>query len=287
MVPSWAASPAPGSAVVVSTWNASSDGSVRSNEAARRRHADALRTVATGADAIVSESVDGGHIAVLSLPTMSPTPEGCRFRASLERPRLLHDWAPCLQTIALPAADPSTIGYQVAIRGSRLVVLTYGLHEPSGPAWVTLGVYDLDDRRRCCTRGPLRSRCTPGWSTSPSTGTLPPSKGRSGSTSSISTPGRTSRSLGLAALGVPRALGPRGLVYAVNADKYGAARLRADGEAARARGLEGSPDFELRVDAGDDLVRELRRAEVTAEVGGARARGDCFEARLADRAAYL
>jgi hypothetical protein len=130
------------SAVVVSTWNAGSDGSTPTNQRLALVGPRSLRTVATGADAILSESTDGGHVAVLPFSTASVTPDGCS--AALPASVFVYSTtggAP-LATIALPAVDPSTIGYQVAIRGHRLVVLTYGLHEPSGPAWVTLTVYD-------------------------------------------------------------------------------------------------------------------------------------------------
>src|SRR5207253_4419888 len=61
--------------------------------------------------------------------------------------------------------------------------------------------------------------------------------------------------------------------------QWGAARSRATSE----RG----PDLELRADAADDLVRELRRAGVAAEVGRPHAVRDRLETRLADRAADL
>ena len=49
------------------------------------------------------------------------------------------------------------------------------------------------------------------------------------------------------------------------------------------RRLERGPDLELPADAADHLVRELARAGVAAEVGGARPLRDGLEARLADR----
>src|SRR5579864_3156343 len=49
--------------------------------------------------------------------------------------------------------------------------------------------------------------------------------------------------------------------------------------------LERGPHLELRLRPGDHLVDELARAEMTAEVGRARAGGHRFDARFADRAA--
>jgi hypothetical protein len=129
------------SAVAVSTWDAGLDGSVPSNEQLALVTPTRLRTIATGPNAILSESADGGHIAVLPLPTATMTPDYC----STTPPTSVAVYSTSgalLTTIALPPVDPSTIGYQVAIRGKQLVVLTDGLHEPSGPAWVTLTVYD-------------------------------------------------------------------------------------------------------------------------------------------------
>src|SRR5919197_915772 len=65
-----------------------------------------------------------------------------------------------------------------------------------------------------------------------------------------------------------------------------ARRTYAHWDAARGRAtLERRPDLQLRTHPPDDLVRELRRAGVAAEVGGAHAVRDRLEARLADRAA--
>src|SRR5438874_7878296 len=52
-------------------------------------------------------------------------------------------------------------------------------------------------------------------------------------------------------------------------------------------GLKRGPDLQLLAGAANDLVGELTRARVAAEVGGAGAVGDRFQAGLADRAAGL
>ena len=129
-------------AAVVSTWTAASDGSAPSNQRLALVTPTGLQTIATGADAIVSESVDAGHIAVLPLPVLSAGPYDCPSATLTTSVPVYSTEGALLATIALPPVEPSTLGYQVAIRGKQLVVLTFGLHQPSGPAWVTLTVYD-------------------------------------------------------------------------------------------------------------------------------------------------
>jgi len=133
------------SAVVVSTWDAGPDGTKPSKQRLALVGPSALSTVATGAKAIVSQSVDGGHIAVLPLPTFSFTYDnGCNYATLPANVLVYSTTGALLAKVPLPPRDPTTDpgGYQVAIRGNRLVVLARGLHEPSGPAWVTLSVYD-------------------------------------------------------------------------------------------------------------------------------------------------
>jgi len=107
-----------GKDVVVSTWNAGQDGSAPWNERLALVTPTGLRTIASGANAILSESVDLGHIAVLPFPTLSVTPDGCTI-AGLPSSVLVYSTAGALlKTVALPAADPSAVGYQVEIRGN-------------------------------------------------------------------------------------------------------------------------------------------------------------------------
>jgi hypothetical protein len=130
-----------GGASAVSTWDGGHDGSVSSNERLNLVTPTRLRTIAVGPGAILSESADGGHIAVLPLPTPTVIPDGC-YTTPPTSVAVYSTKGVLLQTIALPPRDASTLGYHVAISGNRLVVLTYGLYEPSGPSWVTLTVYD-------------------------------------------------------------------------------------------------------------------------------------------------
>lgn len=130
-----------GRTMAVSTWLDSSDGSVASKQRLSLIAPTRLRTIVTGPNAIVSEAADDGHIAVLPTPPPSMTQGYCQGNLPTSADVYSTDGA-LLKTTPLPPSDPSTLGYQLALSGNELVVLTYGLYEPSGPAWVTLTVYD-------------------------------------------------------------------------------------------------------------------------------------------------
>jgi hypothetical protein len=131
------------SAVVVSTWDAGPDGTTPSKQRLALVGPTTLSTIATGPKKIVSQSVDGGHIAVLPLPTFSFTPDnGCNYVTLPSSVRIYSTTGALLAQVPLPAKDPGWAGYQVAIRGNRLVVLAEGLNPSSWVAWVKLSVYD-------------------------------------------------------------------------------------------------------------------------------------------------
>ena len=206
--------------MAVSTWTADSAGLAPSNQRLALVTPTGLRTIATGADAIVSESADGGHIAVLPLPTVSPSPDDC---GSITRPTGVPVYSTAgalLTTVALPPVDPSTVGYQVAIRGTRLAVLTLGLHQPSGPAWVTLTVYNWTTGALLHT-WPVAIHLYPGEVNFSFYGNLAAVEGPyrlhlvdldTGKDVKIARASHTLSST---------ALGPRGLVYAINGNDTG------------------------------------------------------------------
>ncbi|HKC77886.1 MAG TPA: hypothetical protein VKB70_05825, partial [Gaiellaceae bacterium] len=130
-----------GSVMAVGTWMEPSDGSLASDQQLNLITPRGLRTIATGSSAVVSESADSGHIAVLSLPTPVFEPDYCELTPPTSV-AIYSTSGALLKTIALGPPAPTTIGYQLALSGNRLVVLTTGLNEPSGPAIVTLSVYD-------------------------------------------------------------------------------------------------------------------------------------------------
>ena len=59
-----------------------------------------------------------------------------------ERRDLLDDGTLLSDDSAAPDRSEHARAYQLALSGNELVVLTDGLYEPNGPAWVTLSVYD-------------------------------------------------------------------------------------------------------------------------------------------------
>jgi hypothetical protein len=206
-----------GNALAVSTWMDSSDGSVSSKQRLSLITRTGLRTIATGPDAILSESADGGHIAVLPVPPPSKTPDSCEQSLPTSAAVYSTDGA-VLGTIELPAPDPSTLGYQVALSGNELVVLTYGLHEPSGPAWVTLTDYDWPTGAMLHT-WPVAITHYPGEVDFSVHGELAVVHGPSRlHLVDLNTGKDVTIAIGNNTLG-PTSLGARGLVYAVNAHR--------------------------------------------------------------------
>ena len=120
-----------GPILAVSTWK--SDGTVATEKALSLVTGAGLQGLASGPGAIVAQSVDGGHIAVLrSSPWATSTSVGIYSRAGS---------AP-VGHVDLGPPDPDTTVVHAALSGSRLVVLTTTLEEPFGLTSVKLAVYD-------------------------------------------------------------------------------------------------------------------------------------------------
>jgi hypothetical protein len=210
-----------GNTLAVSTWTDNNDGSVQSDQQLDLITPVGLRTVATGPNAIVSESADGGRIAVLPLPTvLSVGPENDCTQTPPTSAAVYSTSGTLLRTIPLGAPAPTTIGYQLALSGSRLVVLTLGLNEPSGPAIVTLTVYDWTTGARLHI-WPVAIPLYPGEVDFSVYGGLAAVEGPYRlhlvdlNTGKDVTIARASGTVS------PTALGPRGLVYAVNPHNTG------------------------------------------------------------------
>jgi hypothetical protein len=202
-----------------SAWKESQDGSTSSSQRLDLITPKGLRTIATGPDAIVSESADDGHIAALPLPTPSLTPDACDMTLPASVAVYSTSGA-LLSTVELPSPDPSTLGYQVALSGHELVVLTYGLHEPNGPAWVTLTVFDWTTGTMLHT-WPVGITHYPGEVDFTVHGELAVVHGPSRlHLVDLNTGRDVTISVGNQALS-PTSLGARGLVYAVNAHERG------------------------------------------------------------------
>lgn len=128
-----------GKTLAVSRWN--SKGTVTSNARLSLITPKGLKSIVTGAAAIVAESADKGHIAVLrdsaawpfdTNQPLSPAPSAGIYSST----------GKLLANVPLAPPGPDSTGIEIALSGNRLVVLTTALHEPSGPTTVTLQVYD-------------------------------------------------------------------------------------------------------------------------------------------------
>jgi len=209
-----------GTAFAVSLWNGGADGSAasRSHEKLALVRQTGVQIIATGANAVLSESADSGHIAVLPLPATTVSEDGVCLKPTSSPSVFVYSTSgSLLQTIALPTRDPSTVGYQVAIQGSKLVVMTDGWNQSSGLTWVTLTVY------RWTTGALLHT-----WPVA-----IPHDQGELslsfyGKLAAVDGPYRlhlvnldNGHDVRLARASATTAFGRRGLVYAVNSDDAG------------------------------------------------------------------
>jgi hypothetical protein len=203
-----------GSFLAVSTWNYNDNGSASWNKRLNLVTPARLQAIATGPDAVVSASANAGHIAVVPLGPVSMDPGYCVSIPSTSVGVYIYSaHGALLNTVAV--STPSEFLLGVAISGNRLVALL-GEQPDSGPATVTLAVYD--------------------WTTGALVHTWPVAIRQylgevnlevSGHLAAVEGPNRlhlvdltTGKDILMAPAG-PRAIGPRGLVYAVNPSKEG------------------------------------------------------------------
>jgi hypothetical protein len=208
-----------GTAMAVSTWLNSSDGSAASQQRLNLITPTGLRTIATGPDSVLSEALDGGHIAVLPVSPPSMTPDFCE-QPLPTRAVVYSTDGTLLQTIELPAPVPSTLGYQLGLSGNELVVLTFGLYEPNGPAWATLTVYDWTTGALLHT-WPVGIRQNPGEVNFSVHGELAAVEGSARLHLVNLTTGKDIMLAAASHTVSPTALNAHGLVYALNAHKTG------------------------------------------------------------------
>lgn len=142
-----------GEVLAVSTWT--SQGTVSSDERLSLITPTRMRPIVTGPGAIVAESVNGGHIAVLrstaawpadepATPATDPTVGIYSVHGSLLREIVLRETIPP-PTPSECGCSPSTVQNSVALSGNQLVVLTVTYPQPGGGAsqgTTTLQVYD-------------------------------------------------------------------------------------------------------------------------------------------------
>lgn len=141
-----------GKVLAVSTWK--SDRAATSNEKLSRITPTALRPIVTGPGAIVAQSVNGDHIAVLrsiaawpadepSTPTTQPTVGVYSTRGRPLGTIVLTTTIPAPPSCSDCVGYPSTIENSVALGGDRLVVLTATNPWLPTSLWtVKLDVYD-------------------------------------------------------------------------------------------------------------------------------------------------
>ena len=204
-----------GNTLAVSSWK--SDQSVPSKQKLSVVTPTGLRTIAAGAGAIVASSADSGRIAVFR-STLAWSADDVRPATAAPTVGIYSSSGALLQEIPL---DSTAVG--VALSGDELVVLTETTPQP-GSLTTTLQVYD--------------------WKTGVLMNTWPVAVGHVPPTDRIAVYGQIAAVEGSSKLhlvdlqtgkddaigpssrnGCPPALGPRGLVYALNPSYKGRAKL--------------------------------------------------------------
>jgi hypothetical protein len=204
-----------GNTLAVSSWK--SNQSVTSKEKLSVVMPTGLHTIATGSGAIVASSAYSGHLAVFRSTVAWPA-EDVRPATSAPTVGIYSSGGALLNEVSL---DSSAVG--VALSGDELVVLTETIPQP-GSLTTTLQVYD--------------------WKTGSLVNTWPVAVGHVPPLDRIAVYGQLAAVEGSAKLhlvdlktgkevavgpssrnGCPPALGPRGLVYALNPSYKGRAKL--------------------------------------------------------------
>jgi hypothetical protein len=201
-----------GNGIAVSTWK--SNGTSATDQQLGFVTPAGVSPLAGGPGAIVASSKDGTHIADLQTAPWSDSRSVSIYSSAGDE----------LQQVALDPPDPNTTGTEIGLSGKLLVVLTTRLYEPSGPTTVTLQVYD--------------------WTTGALLNTWPVGINHYGGEVKLSIYGQLAAVEGPSRLHLvdldtgkdveiapsshtdsPAAIGPRGLVYAVNPHVNGPGKL--------------------------------------------------------------
>jgi hypothetical protein len=201
-----------GKTITVSTWK--SNGATAIAATLNLVTSKGLSALAGGPDAIVSESVDGGRIAVLHASPWAMFNSVSIYSRNASTP---------LAELDLGPSAEGTTGIKVALDGNRLIVLTTALHEPDGPATVTLRVYDWTTGHLLHT-WPVGIQKYPGVVSFAVHGQLAAVEGY-GSLHLVSLTTGKDVVFGPSSHGSPPAMDSRGLVYAVNAHLKGPSKL--------------------------------------------------------------
>ena len=201
-----------GKNIAVSTWR--SNGTTASDQQLGLVTPKGVSPLAGGPGAIVASSNDGEHIADLQAAPWSDSRSASIYSTAGD----------LLQQVALDPPDANTTGTRIGISGKLLTVLTTRLFEPSGPTTVTLQVYDW-------TTGKLLST----WPVAITQYTGEVSFAVRGSLAAVEGPYRlhlvdldTGKDVTIAPAShsdTPPAIGPGGLVYALNPHYNGPGKL--------------------------------------------------------------
>jgi hypothetical protein len=206
-----------GNMLAVSTWTMNGD-FLASGQRLNLITPTGLRTIATGADAIVSESADHGRIAALPPNTAKVIPDGCAPSTPPTSVAIYSTNGTRLNTIALSPTNPNDFGSsrEIALSGKQLVVLT-NEQSQSGLAKVTLAVYNWRTGALLHT-WPVAVQ----WGDHLAVyGQLAAVEGHYGLHLLDLTTGKDVLIGHAAGFGIFTTIGPRGLVYAVNPHNTG------------------------------------------------------------------
>ena len=195
-----------GKVLAVSTWKSSD--SVPSNERLSLVTPTGLHTIATGAGAVVAASADSGHIAVFRSTEAWPA-DDVSPATTTPTVGVYSSGGTLLNEVTL---DSSAVG--VALSGDELVVLTKTFPHP-GSLTVTLQVYDWKTGALVNT-WPVGVGHIPPAAKFAVQGELATVEGSSKLHLVDLKTGKDDAIAPSSRIGCPAALGPRGLVYAVN-----------------------------------------------------------------------
>ena len=205
-----------GKTLAVSTW--SSNDSVTAHERLSLVTPTGLHTIATGPGAIVASAANDGHIAVLRSTVawpaelVGPATVTSTVGIYASDGTLLHD-------IAL---DPGTS--DIALSGKELVVLTETIPQP-GSLLATIQVYDWTTGALMHTWPVALGHSSPRGDQLAVHGRLAAVEGPARLRLVDLTTGKDAAIAPSSGLGCPAALGPRGLVYAVDRSFKGPGKL--------------------------------------------------------------
>jgi hypothetical protein len=200
-----------GNVLAVSTWTTNNE-TVTSHERLRLITPTGLRTIAGGPAAIVAESADDGHIAVLRSTQAWPA-DDVRPATTAPTVGVYSARGALLGELGLPAGPNANI--RIALSGHELVVLTETSPQ-AGSLTTTLSVYDWTTGDLVHTWPLALDASSPGGDQVMVYGKLAAVEGPGKLHLVDLTTGKDVVIAPSSGLGLPATIGPRGLVYVVD-----------------------------------------------------------------------